>query len=179
MGIRKIQKLDMSMKKRLKKKPEKKISREDLIKTFENIGYKLTVSVINELIKEDGNIDSWIESMPFDLVLKYTDAEDALEKGESLLDSKILSDIEREDLMTALMYILHKKYEKVPMKIITESMRKLMIRMSVRIINEEVNKIGGAPLLIAITDKKHPWDLDKGSIKVNEEKYTFKENKNL
>jgi hypothetical protein len=149
----------------------KKINQQELIKVLQEADFPLQATLWEEYAKKDGNIDSWLMNIPMDLIRKYEDALEDLKEGETLLDSTLLSEHEVADLCGAAVVLLafNNNNKGNSSEEVVETMKKIVTRMIPLVINEKVriqseNSVG--PLLEAVPDKKHPWDIDKGSVRL-------------
>jgi len=144
---------------------KKKISKKD--------PFYIIHSLMLEINKKNGSIDSWLKKLPINFIKIFVNALDNLKENESILDSKDLSEEYFSYLMGAITLIANKNNNNkgIATEEIPTAMRRLCIRMSPFVINDEMTQLDDDLKKIKFikinTDKQNPWDLTKGSFEVN------------
>lgn len=142
-----------------------------LINAFSELEYILSSALLKEIREKDGSINSWLKKIPGTVLDKYLAAQENLKKKQSLLDSKDLTDKEKEDIFTTINLLVNIKnnFKGMPISETYENIRKLITRMApISICNKVFKDSGGAVKdFLLFEDDGDPWGLLSGSIRVN------------
>ena len=139
-----------------------------MIKTFADIGYILSSNLIEELHRENGSIVSWLEKIPNHILVRYEKAYEDLNKRKFFLDSKYLTDTEKQDLMCSITLLLNHNNNNngASTEEIVSSFGKLIPVITTTNMNNDLYDSLGGPLFI-ITPGRDPWKLLGGGVELN------------